>query len=271
MAASSGGPCPHFHSLAAASQRRNPDPVGTFNRAASVHISQRSFSTGMKFFAGLTFLLFLPHIATAQSVNFGIEAGPTLISINYNDPHEIWSTAFRPSYGGMLSAQIRLRSSVSVRSGLRYALLGGRINYEADLEIEERGPNGELISTRTEQLLGQFDIRQSYVSIPLHLVVHPRVLPFEVLVGPEIGYLTSANLENDREKPQTFHEEKDVLNDMDRVNLTATVGVAKSARLGGSALRLLLFYSHGFTGVADDDWLSDWQTREIGLTLGLVL
>lgn len=271
MAASAGDPRPHFHSLAAASRRGNPDPVGTFNRAASVRISQRSFSTLMKFFAGLTFLLFLPHITTAQSVNFGVEAGPTLISINYEDSHEIWSTTFRPSYGGMLSAQIRLRSSVSVRSGLRYALLGGRINYEADFVTEERGSHGELISTRTEQLLGQFDIRQSYVSIPLHLVVHPRMLPFEVLVGPEIGYLTSANLKNDREKPQTFHEEKDILNDMDRVNLSGTIGVAKGAHLGGAALRLLLFYSYGFTGVADDDWLSDWHTREIGLTLGLVL
>lgn len=225
----------------------------------------------MKLFAGLTFLLLLPHLATAQSLQFGVEAGPTLIAIDYDDPLDIYGITFRPSYGVMLSAQVDVRSFLSLRGGLRYALLGGRVDYESSFTINERGPNGEILSTRTEQVLGQFDIRQSYASIPLHLVVHPQVLPFEVLIGPEIGYLTSANLENDQEKPLEFYEEIDILDDMDRVNVAATVGIAKRARVGGSELRFLLFYSHGFTGTADEeDWYSDWQTREIGLTLGLL-
>ena len=223
----------------------------------------------MKLLIVLSFLLLLPHLATAQSVQFGVEAGPTLITIDYDDPHESWQATFRPSYGGMLSAQARVRPYLSVRGGLRYALLGGRVDYESDFIIAERGPNGEVLSTRTEKSLGHFDIRQSYVSIPLQLVVHPRALPFEVLIGPEIGYLTSADVELDREKPEEFHEETDILDDMDRMNLAATLGAAKRVRVGGATVRFLLFYSHGFMGTADDDWLSDWQTREIGVTLGL--
>lgn len=169
----------------------------------------------------------------------------------------------------MIFAQMPVLSFLSVRGGLRYVVLGGRVDYET--KIVQRGPDGDPISMPPEQFVGRLDFTHGYATVRVQTVVHPTALPVAVLVGPEIGYLMSADLENHQVMPTEFSEKRDIVDGMDRVNVAGTIGISRTKRLAGSALHFALVYSHGISGVADDDdWFSDWSTREFGLTFGIV-
>ncbi len=81
----------------------------------------------------------------------------------------------------------------------------------------------------------------------------------------------SASLEERRKLPEKVHTTHEIADDPDRLNVVLVLGTGMDVPLFGQQFGIQLLYGHGLTGTADENWFSDWKTRELTLMLGYEL
>ncbi|HET6569235.1 MAG TPA: porin family protein [Rhodothermales bacterium] len=206
---------------------------------------------------------FVTTVASAQPFRIGIEGGLHAISLDYAHPRDEWSGAFRPAGSAMISAVVPVIQRFSVQTGLRYARLGNRINFDYTLVTDD--PSTEPIHD-----VGWFTYTQNYLSIPIRLR-YDVLGPVYLFVGPEVGYLLSARTRLTSSYPENRVREQSITDEMERLNVSATAGLGSTFRLLGQDFYTQAMYGRGLTPVGKKgNFLSSWHTQELGLTLGFL-
>lgn len=193
--------------------------------------------------------------AARAEVRFGIDAGPSIVWTGYDEKLPSWDTGNRIDVSGGVTAKIGIDESFSVVTGLRYSGLGTHIDVtsiEGDVE-------------------GDVDLHQHYLVVPAWFrydLARERGLFLQI--GVEGGYLLSGS--ESTEIPPFEETSESITDQLERTNfsLAGGIGVRQPFADGERELEFTLRYARGLTGVAkEEDWFSDWKTREIHLSLGV--
>ena len=200
--------------------------------------------------------------STAQAgVRPGVEVGLNLSSLSYVDDSSFlfsfWDRRWRTSLSGGTSLQLPLRGRFNLVMGMRYVQQGNRVRYDT-------GPGAF-------RQVGEFRVVQNYLSFPV--LVSWRPLPSKrvfLSLGPEVAFLLSGRLIVEESIPGDRTEYRDIEDDLEPVNLSLDAGVGFEFPVEHHVAIVGLRYSHGLTGVADeDDWISNWKTRGVEGLLGM--
>ena len=201
----------------------------------------------------------LPFVAPARAradVQFGVDVGPSIVWTAYDEKLPAWDTGNRIDVSGGVTAKIGIDEFFSVVTGVRYSGLGTHVDVQT---IE-----GD----------GTVDIHQSYLVVPAWFrydFAGERALFLQI--GVEGGYLLSGSSKT--EEPlggEVFTSDESITEDLERTNISLAggVGVRQPIADGDRTLEFTLRYARGLTGVAkEEQWFSDWKTREIHLSLGI--
>jgi hypothetical protein len=194
--------------------------------------------------------------ATARGeVRPGIDFGPSVVWTAYDEKLPVWTTGDRIDFSGGVTGEVGLGPRFGLVSGLRYSGLGNHIDVEF--------PEGT----------GEAEIHQRYLVVPVWLRYDfPSLGGLFLQAGPEVGYLLSARVTSEAPMPggAVLETDDSVTDDMKRSNVSLSGGVGVRRSLGERSLEFVLRYSRGMTDVAEDEeWFSNWKTREIHVGLGL--
>jgi hypothetical protein len=196
----------------------------------------------------------LPSVARAE-LRPGLDVGPSVVWTAYDEKLPIWRTGDRIDVSGGITAELDLGTRFGLVSGIRYAGLGTHIDLE------------------TTDGSGDLDLHQRYLVVPLWLRFDaPSLGGVFLQAGPEVGYLLSASMEVEEPLPggQVSERKETVTGELKRSNLSLSGGIGMRRSLGTRSLEFVVRYSRGMVDVAEDEeWFSNWKTRELNLALGL--
>src|SRR5688500_4362848 len=199
-------------------------------------------------------LYLLPAAAHAE-FRPGFDFGRSIVSTAYDEKLPEWTTGDRIDFSGGVTGEVDLGARFGLVTGLRYSGLGNHIDVE------------------TSSGTGEAEIHQRYLVVPLWLRFDPPELGgFFLQAGPEAGYLLSARATSEVPLPGGGVQETDdtVTDDLKRSNFSLSGGIGVRRSLGERSLEFVLRYSRGLTDVAEDEeWFSNWKTRELHLGFGL--
>jgi hypothetical protein len=198
-------------------------------------------------------LALLPATARAE-FRPGIDFGPSIVWTAYDEKLPEWTTGDRIDFSGGITGEVDLGTRFGLLSGLRYSGLGNHIEVET-----LSGP-------------GEAEIFQRYLVVPLWLRYDAGLGGLFLQAGPEVGYLLSARATSEQPLPGGGVVETDdsVTDVMKRSNVSLSGGIGVRRSLGERSLEFVLRYSRGLTDVAEDEeWFSNWKTRELHLGFGL--
>jgi len=201
----------------------------------------------------------------AQGVRPGIQLGINYVSLNYEDPMDVWEPGWRVGYSAGGFIEIPLATNFSLQPGLRYVQLGNKVDVDIGSEQQEG------------RLCGEFKIIQNYLSVPILFKVNLHRSPtLFLLAGPEMGFLMSARSKESEtiefESP-SFREERstdeDISENLESSNISLNAGLGIEFEVAAHSLHIQLQYSHGLTETAkEESWITNWKTREIRTSIG---
>lgn len=189
--------------------------------------------------------------AGAQSVRFGIEAGPSYVSFNFEDDLASKDASGRFSAAGMIFAEIRA-GGVVLQPALRLARLGFKRPQD-----EQASPH------RSTFTLGTY-----YLSMPLRVQVQLNRKGFYVAGGPEIGYLLSARGTTAADARHADPRKESFTSSMRRVNVALGGGIGMPITMGQRSFSVQLFYAHGLFDVGGDAARSTVRTSDLSFGIG---
>lgn len=210
----------------------------------------------------LVLALSLTVVPAAQArPRFGVEVGSNVAWLEYDEELSPWDTGWRPLLLAGATVQFPLRGPFAITTGLRYVQKGNHVDIDTGA-----GP---------VQLIGEFQVTQDYVTIPVWIELRPRGSELALSLGPELGMLTGARLEGELRlisggTATLIEDSDDIEDDLDGMDLALVFGATHEFPFAGRSGVINLRYSHGLVGVAKEDrWSSDWQTRGVEASLGL--
>lgn len=185
-----------------------------------------------------------------KSFNLGVEGGVGYSAYDYSNPVDIWDVGGDVSFNSMIFGLMSLNPQISIQSGLRYSRLGNHVDIIGD------------------ENTGHFKVKLNYLSLPLRVRYTFAEVPIYLTVGPEPGYLLSAeslittgNVTN-----------SDIITgDLNRFDLALYVGSGVLFKVGGNQLFIQAGFERGITGVAEsENWASNWFVNEVSLIAGVI-
>jgi hypothetical protein len=213
----------------------------------------------------LLIILFPFNVFGLEGIHPGIELGLNYISSIYNNPMQSWETKWKFGYtvGGVI--EIPISRHFDIKTGLRYLQLGNRVDYQ--LAENEIGA----------EYSGDFKIVQNYVSLPIIIKLRTVSEPsFFFQFGPEFGSLISAQAVSSRNMSvqslgynTQLNEEEDITDSMKPYNVCLNAGFGITLEIFSEMMTVQMEYGHGLIGTAkEDQWISNWKTREIRTSIG---
>jgi hypothetical protein len=194
----------------------------------------------------------------------GLELGARMTTLEYDEEHPFanWEVGWRGSgsIGLMLDAS---------RGGRWGVLTGVRLQQDGDRVEYDTGPGAIRAS-------GEFQVVASTLVVPVQVrfAPDPRRGPRFVL-GPEIAVPVAARLIDDQIQQGTWidhvsaHDE--IIGQLRRVTLAAGLSAGWAFPVENHTALVELRGSLGLTGAADeDDWITDWTNRGVGIAVGLL-
>ncbi len=206
----------------------------------------------------------LTSMMNAQSMKFGIELGGSFTNLEYTENFDFWHPEITNSINVMVFSEFNYSESVLQQIGIRFVQQGSHIKYE---DLQDFGGNSVYVK-------GSNDLNQNYISVPLRVLYNFGGQSFFAFAGPEFAYLISASYDHNQESPDpesnTYTE--NIISDLNRLNISMSIGLGLSFPLLNQKFYILAQYSHGLTGnTKEDRWASDWTTRELSISLGYFL
>lgn len=198
----------------------------------------------------------------AQQFRFGAEVGAGYSSYSYNSPLPIWDLGGRTSFNGGLIFQRDLSRLIGLESGVRISLLRNKV---------------QLLDTEfSPGLEGSYSVAQTYVSVPVHLLVRPTKGQTFVFVGPEVSYILSAIIHVDAPEDDEVNSSVDgsnIVDTIERPGFFLGFGVGHELSLGKKQIHLRLAYNLGLTSTGRDEseWASSWKARDLSIRIGYFL
>lgn len=195
----------------------------------------------------------------AARVRPGVEVGLNYSSFNYYHrdqvPATYWDPGWRPSFTGGATLQVPIRGRFDLVTGVRYVQQGNRVRFD-----DGQGT-----------LKGEFRMYLDYVSVPALLTYYPMAKRrFFVSLGPEIGLLVSAYTILEYTVPPLVAQYVNDKQQLERTNVTVDGSAGYEFPVENHVGVVSLRYARGVTGVAKNkDWLTDWDTRGIELSVGM--
>ncbi|PTM09937.1 MAG: PorT family protein [Bacteroidetes bacterium] len=169
---------------------------------------------------------------TAQGVDFGVKAGANFANIGGDETDDYGS---RTSFHFGVTAGIAVSDNFSVQPELVYSSQGATFDFE--------GIDG--------------DVQLNYLNLPI-MAQFQVADGFSVEVGPQFGFLMSANLKVD-------DEEEDIKDELKGLDLAAGIGVNYAM---ASGLNFGARYNLGLSNVNDGDDDIKNQNNVIQVSIG---
>lgn len=191
--------------------------------------------------------------ARAQSVHTGIELQANHTRLVYESVPDAWDTGGRIFLAGRVFVDVPLTPFLSLQPAVRYARIGNRVGF-----TEFDGSDAE------------FRITQEYIGLPVLVEARPLRGAVFVSAGVDLAYLLTGTMDNENAGPDF---EPDVTETMNRINVSALLGLGRDVRVDRHRLHIRAQYARGLTAVAAEQsdsggWLYNWRTRELGVALG---
>lgn len=202
------------------------------------------------------FLIITSRASSAGVIReIGFEVGPNLGYLDYDDPMEIWDPGWGVGITGGVRIEVSIAAHLSFVPEIRYSHLKNKV---------------EIIHT---DIKGNFGIEHNSISFPLLLRYEFMENTFSLDMGPEFALMFSSKSHNDyHDLMDEYHgETQDISDKIIGYNVLACARLCFNAHRWDIPLSVSVAYHHGFAGVAeDDDWWSDWKTRELSMCLSYV-
>jgi hypothetical protein len=154
---------------------------------------------------------------------------------------------------------------VAVVPGVRFLSIQNQVSFDT-------GPDPVLGRTT-----GEFQVTQDYVAFPALLEFRvPRSRGFFVIIGPELGVLTSAELEGTSrfEDPSGVFSnvqtsKSDISDRIESINVTLNMGVGVRAPVDSHIAIVQIQYDLGLVNTSKESrWVTDWKTQTWELIVG---
>jgi hypothetical protein len=182
-----------------------------------------------------------PQMTTpmSEAVRFGLKAGVNLASLEIDDDEN--------------NPGVNTNSKTSFNAGVFVNLpLGGSFHVQPEILYSAQGTKaGRFSYPNVSELNGVNEFDFHYVTVPVMLQWWTAKHGLFLELGPQFGYLSSANA--DRENTAGGDAGEINLKDMDYVKHTDFAGAAGIGYLSRVGLGLNARYVHGFTNVWDSD------------------
>ena len=191
----------------------------------------------------------------------GLEVGTNVAWLEYDDEFWYWDSGWRPLLLAGGTVQFPLRGPFAITTGLRFVQKGNHVVINTG-----GGP---------DRIIGEFQITQNYVTVPLWIEIRPRGESVSLVFGPEFGLLTGARLEGEVRVTSggttiVAEDSEDIEDSVHGTDLALVFGATHEFPFAGRSGIVSVRYSHGLVGVAKEDrWATDWQTRGVEASVGL--
>ena len=205
---------------------------------------------------------FLVPSTVPAEVSFGVQAGANVSRLRYEEERPAWHTGWRASFTGGAEIVVPIKDRLSLLTGPRYVRQTHHVKYDTG-------------NTTLPRQVGEFQITQDYVSLPVLLAIRPlasrRVF---FCLGPEAGLLLAGRLIGDDTQAlgastPTAHRDEDIKDKLKSANLTIDAGLGIEFPVSAHVAVTSVRYTHGVVGVAKKgDWISDWKTQGVEGLLG---
>ena len=203
----------------------------------------------------LTLCLLLVSTNAMAAPRFGIEVGLGSVWLSDALTFVGRTPSWRLDMDGAVTADIELRRSWSLNTGLRYARLGNEFEHDGANDPSGQGKPGT--TTNVHQ----------YIGVP---VVFRFDVPGDTVFlfgGAEPAWLLKAASEVEFEDGGSSGE-LEYTNEMNRFNLSLVGGMGTAIDVGNHLVEFTARYGHGLLKSNDNERSLGWKTREIALTLG---
>lgn len=212
--------------------------------------------------------LCLIPLATASPavarLRLGVEAGANLSTLRYDDELSVWDNGWRTSFTGGAVFEILQPGRFALVTGLRFVRQGNEVSYEY------------LTGPSSDRVIGEFRIFQDYLAVPVLMEFRPlHSRRLFVSLGPEIGILVSARLDDERAviSGGTRSEStvsRNIKSDLTPANVTLDVGMGFEFPMENHVGVAQVRYVHGVIDVADKDaWITNWKTQGVEVLTGI--
>ena len=184
-----------------------------------------------------------------REVEVGI--GPNFGYLAYDDPIELWDAGWALGYTGGVYFEMAVFDRISLVPSIRFSNLTNTV---------------ELVDPDVK---GEFKVNHQFISLPMLFRYELKEKMFFVDLGPEFSLFLSSEIQNDYVELGTPHTETDDISDkVESYDIGAHIRIGFKAYRWNIPIAITASYHHGFKGVAaENEWQSDWKTREI--TLGV--
>lgn len=180
-----------------------------------------------------------------------VGAGPNYGYLDYDDPLEIWDAGWAMGFAGGISFEIPLANQLYILPGARFTYLKNNVQI------------------KDPDIYGEYEVKHKMISVPVLFRYELKRNMLFIDMGPELSLFMSSELNADYTELGTPRKKTDDISDsVDNYDIGACVKIGFKACRWNIPIAVTAAYHHGFTGVAvDDEWLSDWKTREISISV----
>jgi hypothetical protein len=204
----------------------------------------------------LTLCLLLVSTNAPANPRLGIEFGLGTVWLSDALSFVGRTPSWRLDFNLAATAEIELRRSWSLNTGLRYARLGNDFEHDGSSD-----PSGQEKPGTTVNL-------HQYLGVP---VIFRFDVPGDAVFlfgGAEPAYLLKAASETEYDDGSGTSGEFEYTNEMNRFNLSLVGGLGTAVGVGNHLVEFTGRYGHALLRSNENDRSLGWKTREVAFTAG---